>query len=206
MNLQLEDLKKSASIAWDELDKSHAARAKLHDKLIIAEGQRDQWKMKYADAKQESSAWEEYHKIKEKLAQTKSKLGQSEDYISETLKPQLADAKKSATIAWDELDNFRVTDKQLRIERDALRTDKMILEDACANACEAIEKLESERDALQASAVELVKAMCAHIAAMCAVGRKDVSELLTKEGHFVPPSLGEEGFYICNPKENTHES
>lgn len=40
MNLQLEDLKKSASIAWDELDKSHAARAKLHDELIIAEGQR----------------------------------------------------------------------------------------------------------------------------------------------------------------------
>jgi len=42
MNLQLEDLKKSAKIAWDELDKSHAARAKLHDELIIAEGQRDQ--------------------------------------------------------------------------------------------------------------------------------------------------------------------
>jgi len=42
MNLQLEDLKKSAKIAWDELDKSHAARAMLHDELIIAEGQRDQ--------------------------------------------------------------------------------------------------------------------------------------------------------------------
>ena len=42
MNLQLEDLKKSAKIAWDELDKSHAARAKLHDELVIAEGQRDQ--------------------------------------------------------------------------------------------------------------------------------------------------------------------
>ena len=27
---------------WDELDKSHAARAKLHDELVIAEGQRDQ--------------------------------------------------------------------------------------------------------------------------------------------------------------------
>ena len=25
------------------------------------------------------------------------------------------------------------------------------------------------------------------------------------EGHFVPPSLGEEGFYICKPKEITHE-
>jgi hypothetical protein len=40
---------KMAQSAWDELDKSHAARAKLHDELIIAEGQRDQWKMKYED-------------------------------------------------------------------------------------------------------------------------------------------------------------
>jgi hypothetical protein len=47
---ELEDLKKSATIAWDELDKSHTARAKLHDELIIAEGQRDQWKMKYEAA------------------------------------------------------------------------------------------------------------------------------------------------------------
>ena len=42
LNLQLEDLKKSAKIAWDELDKSHASRAMLHDELVIAEGQRDQ--------------------------------------------------------------------------------------------------------------------------------------------------------------------
>ena len=42
LNLQLEDLKKSAKIAWDELDKSHAARAMLHDELMIAERQRDQ--------------------------------------------------------------------------------------------------------------------------------------------------------------------
>lgn len=41
MNLQLADLKKSATIAWDELDKSHAARAKLHDELVIAEAERD---------------------------------------------------------------------------------------------------------------------------------------------------------------------
>jgi chromosome segregation ATPase len=40
---------KMAQSAWDELDKSHTARAKLHDELIIAEGQRDQWKMKYED-------------------------------------------------------------------------------------------------------------------------------------------------------------
>lgn len=41
INLQLADLKKSATIAWDELDKSHAARAKLHDELVIAEAERD---------------------------------------------------------------------------------------------------------------------------------------------------------------------
>jgi chromosome segregation ATPase len=41
---------KMAQSAWDELDKSHAARAKLHDELIIAEGQRDQWKMKYEES------------------------------------------------------------------------------------------------------------------------------------------------------------
>jgi beta-galactosidase beta subunit len=40
---------KMAHSAWDELDKCHAARAMLHDELIIAEGQRDQWKMKYED-------------------------------------------------------------------------------------------------------------------------------------------------------------
>jgi hypothetical protein len=32
------------------------------------------------------------------------------------------------------------------------------------------------------------------------------NEILTKEGHFVPPSLGEEGFYICELKETAHES
>jgi hypothetical protein len=74
MNLQLEDAKqdassaweeyhkmkeelttafKSATIAWDELDKSHAARAKLHDELVIAEGQRDQWKMRAEKAEKD---------------------------------------------------------------------------------------------------------------------------------------------------------
>lgn len=41
LNLQLEDLKKSAKIAWDELDKSHASRAMLHDELMVAEAERD---------------------------------------------------------------------------------------------------------------------------------------------------------------------
>lgn len=54
MNLQLEDLKKSVSIALDELDKSHAARAMLHDELIIAEGQRDQAKMRADAAKRDN--------------------------------------------------------------------------------------------------------------------------------------------------------
>jgi hypothetical protein len=42
-----------AQSAWDELDKSHAARAKLHDELVIAEGQRDQWKMRAEKAEVE---------------------------------------------------------------------------------------------------------------------------------------------------------
>ncbi len=50
LNLKLEDTKKSAKIAWDELDRSHAVRAKLHDELVIAEGQRDHWKMKYEES------------------------------------------------------------------------------------------------------------------------------------------------------------
>ena len=82
-----------------------------------------------------SSAWQEYRKMKEELADTKSKLGQMDDYLNETLKPQLVDAKKSAQIAWDELDIFRITNAKLhdelmiaegqrdqaRAERDALK-------------------------------------------------------------------------------------
>jgi uncharacterized membrane protein YjdF len=46
---------KMAQSAWDELDKSHAARAKLHDELIIAEGQRDQARMRAAALKMEEA-------------------------------------------------------------------------------------------------------------------------------------------------------
>jgi hypothetical protein len=46
---------KMAQSAWDELDKSHAARAKLHDELVIAEGQRDQAKMRAAALKTEEA-------------------------------------------------------------------------------------------------------------------------------------------------------
>ena len=60
--------------------------------------------------------WEEYHKMKEELADTKSKLGQMDDYISETLQPQLADLKKSAQIAWDELDKSHAERAKLHDE------------------------------------------------------------------------------------------
>ena len=46
---------KMAQSAWDELDKSHAERAKLHDELVIAEGQRDQAKMRAAALKTEEA-------------------------------------------------------------------------------------------------------------------------------------------------------
>ena len=55
---QLADTKlklKMAQSAWDELDKSHAERAKLHDELVIAEGQRDQAKMRAAALKTEEA-------------------------------------------------------------------------------------------------------------------------------------------------------
>ena len=92
LKLELAETKlklKMAQSAWDELDKSHASRAKLHDELMIAEGQRDQAKMR---------------------------ANRADDYINETLKPQLADAKKSAQIAWDELDIFRITNAKLHDE------------------------------------------------------------------------------------------
>ena len=47
---------KMAHSAWDELDKSHAERAKLHDELVIAEGQRDQAKMRAEKAESELDA------------------------------------------------------------------------------------------------------------------------------------------------------
>jgi hypothetical protein len=96
------------------------------------------------DAKQDaSSAWQEYHKMKEELASTKCKLGQSEDYINEVLKPELADTKlklKMAQSAWDELDKSHAARAKLhdeliiaegqrdqaRAERDALRTEAIM--------------------------------------------------------------------------------
>lgn len=59
LKLELADTKlklKMAHSAWDELDKSHASRAKLHDELVIAEGQRDQAKMRAEKAESERDA------------------------------------------------------------------------------------------------------------------------------------------------------
>ena len=81
--------------------------------------------------------WEEYHKVKEELADTKSKLGQSEDYISETLQPQLEDLKKSAKIAWDELDKSHA-------ERAKLHDELMIAEGQRDQAKMRAEKAEAE--------------------------------------------------------------
>ena len=66
-----------------------------------------------------SSAWQEYHKMKEELADTKSKLGQMDDYINEVLKPELAEAKlklKMAQSAWDELDKSHAARAKLHDE------------------------------------------------------------------------------------------
>ena len=87
-----------------------------------------------------SSTWQDYHKMKEELADTKCKLGQLEDYINETLTPQLVDAKlklKMAQSAWDELDKSHAARAMLhdelviaegqrdqaRAERDALKAE-----------------------------------------------------------------------------------
>ena len=59
LKLELAETKlklKMAHSAWDELDKSHAERAKLHDELVIAEGQRDKWKMRAEAAETERDA------------------------------------------------------------------------------------------------------------------------------------------------------
>jgi hypothetical protein len=66
-----------------------------------------------------SSAWQDYHKMKEELADTKSKLGQMDDYVNEVLKPELADAKiklKMAHSAWDELDKCHASRAKLHDE------------------------------------------------------------------------------------------
>ncbi len=93
--------------------------------------------------------WEEYHKMKEELADTKCKLGQSEDYINETLKPELAETKsklKMAQSAWDELDKSHA-------ERAKLHDELVIAADEFEREYLRVAKdfvhLRAERDALK---------------------------------------------------------
>ena len=105
-----------------------------------------------------SSAWQEYHKMKEELADTKSKLGQMDDYVNEVLKPELADAKlklKMAQRAWDELDKSHAERAKLHDElviaegqRDQakMRAERELLVNG--HLANDYEILETERDAL----------------------------------------------------------
>ena len=69
---------KMAQSAWDELDKSHAERAKLHDELIIAEGQRDQAKMRAAMLKTEEAF---AHSVSEKAFKEMTALRAERDAL-----------------------------------------------------------------------------------------------------------------------------
>jgi chromosome segregation ATPase len=110
-----------------------------------------------------SSAWQEYHKMKEELAVTKSKLGQLDNYINETLKPELADAKiklKMAQSAWDELDKSHAERAKLHDElviaegqRDqakmraaALKTEEAFAHSVSEKAFNEMIALHAERD------------------------------------------------------------
>jgi hypothetical protein len=105
-----------------------------------------------------SSAWQEYHKMKEELADTKSKLGQMDDYVDKVLKPELADAKlklKMAHSAWDELDKSHAERAKLHDElviaegqRDQakMRAERELLVNG--HLANDYEILEAERDAL----------------------------------------------------------
>ena len=89
--------------------------------------------------------WEEYHKMKEELADTKSKLGQMDDYVNEVLKPELADAKlklKMANCAWEELDKSHA-------ERAKLHDELIIAEGQRDQAKMRAAAAETERDALR---------------------------------------------------------
>jgi hypothetical protein len=85
--------------------------------------------------------WEEYHKMKEELADTKSKLGQMDDYVDKVLKLELADTKlklKMAHSAWDELDKFHA-------ERAKLHDELVIAEGQRDQAKMQAETAEAER-------------------------------------------------------------
>jgi hypothetical protein len=112
-----------------------------------------------------SSAWQEYHKMKEELADTKSKLGQMDDYINEVLKPELAEAKlklKMAQSAWDELDKSHAARAKLhdeliiaegqrdqaRMRAAALKMEEAFAHSVSEKAFKEMIALRAERDAL----------------------------------------------------------
>ena len=69
---------KMAQSAWEELDKCHAERAKLHDELIIAEGQRDQARMRAAMLKTEEAF---AHSVSEKAFKEMTELRAERDAL-----------------------------------------------------------------------------------------------------------------------------
>ena len=82
--------------------------------------------------------WEEYHKVKEELADTKSKLAQSENYIDEVLKPELQYVKNSFIKLRDELiiaegqrDQAKMRAEALLVVNNDLARDNETLETEC---------------------------------------------------------------------------
>ena len=82
--------------------------------------------------------WEEYHKMKEELADTKSKLAQSEDYIDEVLQPELQYVKNSFIKLRDELiiaegqrDQAKMRAEALLVVNNDLARDNETLETEC---------------------------------------------------------------------------
>jgi len=120
---------KMAQSAWDELDKSHAARAMLHDELIIAEGQRDQAKMRAQTAESELQTFltkrsqtigailTEVDKIRTERDEWKMKY---EDWHQKAL--TLESALRGEQGIYFEDDDTHVSVADLRAERDALLT------------------------------------------------------------------------------------
>ena len=84
---------------WDELDKSHAARAKLHDELIIAEGQRVQWKMKYEAEFLEKTKFRAYNESLVPLIEAAQELENS--YHDSYVVNRVRQASKNIRDTWE---------------------------------------------------------------------------------------------------------
>jgi hypothetical protein len=84
---------------WDELDKSHSARAKLHDELIIAEGQRVQWKMKYEAEFLEKTKFRAYNESLVPLIEAAQELENS--YHDSYVVNRVRQASKNIRDTWE---------------------------------------------------------------------------------------------------------